>query len=95
MDYLAQTRQHSLCPYKGDADYWTVEIGEHKASNIAWSYPDPMPEAMSIKDYVAFYAHAVEATVDGEKAEPPAWKWIGGWVTNSIVGPFMNQKDLS
>ena len=95
MNYLTQTRQHSLCPYKGDADYWTVEIGEHKASNIAWSYPDPMPEAMSIKDYVAFYAHAVEATVDGEKAEPPAWKWIGGWVTNSIVGPFMNQEDLS
>ena len=48
---------------------------------------------MSIKGYVAFYAHVVDATVDGEKVEPPVWKWIGGWVTVSIVGPFMTQDD--
>jgi len=48
---------------------------------------------MSIKDYVAFYAHVIEVTVDGEKAEPPTWKWIGGWVTINIVGPFMTQND--
>ncbi len=93
IDWLTPTERHSHCRYKGDADYWTVQVGERTASNIAWSYPDPLPEAMSIKDYVAFYAHVVEATVDGEKVEPPVWKWIGGWVTANIVGPFMTQDD--
>ncbi len=93
LDCLTPTERHSHCRYKGDADYWTVQVGERTASNVAWSYPDPLPEAMSIKNYLAFYAHVVEATVDGEKAEPPAWKWIGGWVTGNIVGPFMTQDD--
>ncbi len=93
LDCLMPTERHSHCRYKGDADYWTVQVGERTANNIAWSYPDPLPKAMSIKNYVAFYAHIVEATVDGEKAHPPAWKWIGGWVTGNIVGPFMTQDD--
>ena len=92
-DRLKVSERHSHCRFKGDADYWTVQVGDRTASNIAWSYPDPLPEAIGIKDYVAFYAHAVEATVDGERAEPPAWKWIGGWVTDNIVGPFMTQDD--
>ncbi len=93
LDYLAPTERHSHCRFKGDADYWAVKVGERSASNSAWSYPDPLPAAKSIKDYVAFYAHVVVATVDGEKAEPPAWKWIGGWITANIVGPFMTQDD--
>ncbi len=94
IDFLTLTERHSHCPSKGDADYWTVQVGERTASNTAWSYPNPLPEAMSIKDYVAFYGHAFEATVEGEKAEPPTWKWIGGWVTANIVGPFMAQDDI-
>ena len=93
MDCLVPTDRLSHCRYKGDADYWTVLVDDRTASHIAWSYPDPLPAAIIIKDYVAFYAHVVEATIDGEKAEPPAWKWIGGWVTTNIVGPFMTQGD--
>ena len=93
MDLLTPTVRHSHCRFKGDADYWTVRVGERTASNIAWSYPDPLQEAECIKGYIAFYAHVVEATLDGEKAEPPDWKWIGGWVTADIVGPFMTQED--
>ncbi len=55
--------------------------------------PDPLPEAMSIKNYLAFYAQFGDATIDGERVEPPGWKWIGGWVTADIVGPFMTQDD--
>ena len=95
MDALTQTERHSHCPYKGDADYWTVKVGDRKVSNAAWSYPDPLPIAMSIKDYVAFYAHLMdESTIDGVVVEPPTWKWIGGWVTPEIVGPFIAQSDI-
>ena len=93
LDTLRPTARHSHCRFKGDADYWTVQIGDRAAGNAAWSYPDPLPEALSIKDHVAFYAHAVDATVDGETVAPPGWKWIGGWVTEEIVGPFMTQDD--
>ena len=95
LEYLSRTSRHSHCPYKGDADYWSVQIGDRTASNAAWSYPDPFPEAACVREYVAFYAHLMDGCyVDGEQAEPPDWKWIGGWVTSNIVGPFMAQSDI-
>ena len=93
LGYLIRSERHSHCRFKGDADYWTVQVDDRRVSNAAWSYPDPLPDAMIIKDYLAFYAHAVEAMVDGEAVQAPGWKWIGGWVTADVVGPFMSQDD--
>jgi uncharacterized protein (DUF427 family) len=95
MQSLIRTSRHSYCPYKGDADYWSIQIGDRTASNAAWSYHDPFPEAAWIREYVAFYVHLMDGCyVDGEKAEPPDWKWIGGWVTSMIVGPFITPSDI-
>jgi uncharacterized protein (DUF427 family) len=95
MEYLTRTDRHSYCPYKGIASYWSVQVGEQSASNAAWSYSDPFPSAASIKDHIAFYAHAMDScSVDGELATAPDWKWIGGWVTSTIVGPFIAQSDI-
>lgn len=93
LDSLKPDDRHSHCRFKGDADYWTVQVGDRVVRNAAWSYPEPLPEASCIRDHVAFYAHAVEATVDGERVKAPGWKWIGGWVTKNIVGPFMTQAE--
>ena len=37
--YLKKTETQTHCPFKGDACYWTVKVGEHVAENAAWSYP--------------------------------------------------------
>ena len=54
-DLLIATDHSSHCPFKGDASYWTVKVGDHEAENAVWSYNQPYPEAAEIKDYLAFY----------------------------------------
>ena len=96
MEHVSRTDRHSNCPYKGDADYWTVTVGLRTATNSAWSYPAPLPAAESIQNHLAFYAHAMDSCLVGdEQATPPSWKWIGGWVTTKVVGPFLAQADLA
>jgi uncharacterized protein (DUF427 family) len=55
------------CPYKGKARYWSVRVGERLFPDLVWSYPEPLPEATRIKDYLAFYQEQVDALlVDGQ-----------------------------
>lgn len=53
------------CPFKGDASYWTIEVGDRTHDAIAWSYDSPIPAADEIKDHVAFFADRAEILVDG------------------------------
>jgi len=48
--------KRTACPYKGRATHWSV--GEHE--NIAWSYEDPLEEAVAIRGMVAFYDERVD-----------------------------------
>jgi len=48
--------QHtSVCPWKGTARYYTLEVGGARNENAVWFYPDPKPAAAAIKDRVAFW----------------------------------------
>ena len=59
--------RRTACPYKGRATHWSV--GEHR--NVAWSYEDPLEEAVAIRGLVAFYDDRVDVTLDGERREYP------------------------
>jgi uncharacterized protein (DUF427 family) len=73
MDLLKETDRHTHCPRKGGASYWTVEVGDRRSENAAWSYPDPIPEAFEIKGYVAFYWKRLEAWFEGDdEVRPPS-----------------------
>jgi uncharacterized protein (DUF427 family) len=52
---LESTTETTVCPWKGTARYFTVAVNGAVNPNAAWSYPDPKPEAESIRDYVAFW----------------------------------------
>jgi len=89
MEYLVRTNNSSFCEWKGRAGYYTIVVGDKRAENVAWFYPDPTPSFATIKDYVAFYAHVMDACyVDGEKVQPQPGNFYGGWITSDIVGPF-------
>ncbi|MGI9493282.1 MAG: DUF427 domain-containing protein, partial [Geminicoccaceae bacterium] len=55
MDLLHRTELHTHCPFKGNASYWNLRVGDRIAENAVWSYEDPFEEAASVKGYVAFY----------------------------------------
>lgn len=53
-DPLHKTATSTYCNYKGYATYWAVTVGDTTVEDVAWSYPDPMPETMGIKGYFSF-----------------------------------------
>lgn len=65
----------TMCPYKGAARYWSVRIGETVLPDLAWSYPDPIPENPKIKDLVCFFDERVDVVVDGIGQQPPETPW--------------------
>ncbi|HIK07116.1 MAG TPA: DUF427 domain-containing protein [Trichormus sp. M33_DOE_039] len=89
MEYLVLTPQSSFCEWKGRSGYYTIRVADQEVQNAAWFYASPTLAFADIKDYVAFYAHFMEACyVDGEKVEPQPGNFYGGWITSDIVGPF-------
>ena len=55
MDLLEESDHTTHCPFKGDALYWTVKVGDRVADNAVWGYPEPLEDAPPLADYLAFY----------------------------------------
>lgn len=77
------------CEWKGAATYYNIIVNGQRADRAAWTYDNPTASFTAIKGYFAFYPTPMDACfVDGEKIEPQAGTYYGGWVTSNIVGPF-------
>jgi len=55
MAYLKPSTTTSVCPWKGTASYYTVVVAGEENPDAAWYYSEPKPEAIHIKDHVAFW----------------------------------------
>ncbi len=54
-EYFKESSHKTICPWKGVASYYTIEVNGQKNENTAWYYPAPKDAASSIKDHVAFW----------------------------------------
>lgn len=54
-DLLEPTDHSTHCPFKGDARYWTIRVGDEVAENAVWGYDEVIEGAPDLSDYVAFY----------------------------------------
>jgi uncharacterized protein (DUF427 family) len=68
----------SRCPYKGTARYWSARVGDALHRDVAWSYPDPIPECPRVKGLIAFFNEHVDLVIDGELQPRPVTPWSGG-----------------
>lgn len=55
MDLLERTPTMTRCPFKGSANYFTLNVAGKKLSDALWSYEDPYEEHAGLKGRVAFY----------------------------------------
>lgn len=89
---LFASEQTSFCEWKGLARYWTVRIGARALRDAAWSYPEPDPAYVALRDHVAFHAGRVDACWVGEwRVTPQPGRYYGGWITPDLVGPFKGE----
>lgn len=71
-DFLIRNHLHTHCPFKGNASYWSLKVGDRTAENAVWAYEDPYDEASGMDDYVAFDWSTMDAWFVGDEvAEAP------------------------
>ncbi len=63
MDLLSPRDTVTHCPYKGEAEYWSLKHDDANGA-VAWSYRTPLPESQKIAGFVAFYPEKVDIYVD-------------------------------
>jgi len=71
MDLLVPSDTVTRCPYKGQARYWSVRVGDTVHPDLAWSYPTPLPESTRVAGLVAFYNEKLDIWVDGVLQDRP------------------------
>ena len=60
MSYLEQTDHSTHCPFKGNASYFSVHVGNQIADNAVWTYETPIDAVAQIKDCLSFYADKLD-----------------------------------
>lgn len=54
-EFLRPSDTQTVCPWKGVAHYYTLDVDGKKNPDAAWYYPDPKPAAQRIAGRVAFW----------------------------------------
>jgi hypothetical protein len=68
LDRFEASDHHSFCPFKGEADYWSLVRGERPEPNLAWTYRKPFAEVAGLAGYVAFYPDRTRLEAEGRGA---------------------------
>jgi uncharacterized protein (DUF427 family) len=55
IDLLRRTDHRTHCPYKGNASYWSADLGVQMHENLVWAYETPYEEMARISGHMAFY----------------------------------------
>jgi uncharacterized protein (DUF427 family) len=75
MELLEPSETKTRCAYKGVASYWHVRAGDTLHEDLAWAYPEPDRDALSVRDLICFFNERVDLEVDGEAQERPVTQW--------------------
>lgn len=54
-DFFKDSETHTVCPWKGTANYYTLEVDGQENPDAAWYYPEVSELAKNIKGRVAFW----------------------------------------
>jgi len=75
-ELLVPSDTRSSCPYKGDAEYYSIRVGDSVAKDLVWYYRHPVAECPKIENLLCFYNEQVDQIlVDGEPVPKPVTPW--------------------
>ncbi len=66
-DLLERTDHATHCPFKGDASYWSVRVGDRVAENAVWTYEEPIAEAAWLRGLVSVYPERMDTWLDEDE----------------------------
>jgi uncharacterized protein (DUF427 family) len=65
----------TTCAYKGRATHHSVDVDGHQLPNIAWSYDDPLDDALRVGGLICFYQERLDMFVDGDRVARVRTPW--------------------
>lgn len=54
-EFFKSSQANTVCPWKGEASYYTLEVNGKENLDAAWFYPEVSELAKGIKNRVAFW----------------------------------------
>ena len=54
-EYISESSTNTVCPWKGTASYFSVNVDGKENVDAAWYYAEPSELAKNLKNYVAFW----------------------------------------
>jgi uncharacterized protein (DUF427 family) len=75
MELLDATPTETVCPFKGQASYWSVRAPGTEHRDLAWCYEEPIEAVAAIAGRICFYNERTDLTIDGEAHERPETPW--------------------
>ncbi|MCH7972578.1 MAG: DUF427 domain-containing protein [Bacteroidetes bacterium] len=54
-EFLRSSDMHTVCPWKGTANYYDVVVDGQVNKDAAWYYESPSDAASNIKGHIAFW----------------------------------------
>ncbi len=66
-ELLERTGSSTHCPFKGDASYWSLRVGDELREDAVWSYEEPIEQAAWLRGFAALpFARADSWKVEDE-----------------------------
>ena len=66
-DYLVESPHRTVCPYKGEARYWHLQVGDRRAENALWAYLNPVESAGELGGHGAFYWDTIDRWLEEDE----------------------------
>jgi uncharacterized protein (DUF427 family) len=54
-EYVVESTHHTMCPWKGTASYYTLQVNGAENRDAVWYYPAPKSGAEQVAGRVAFW----------------------------------------
>ena len=71
--FLRPSRTHTVCPRKGQADYFDLVVGDVVIADAVWTYPEHFDDALDLSGYGSIYWDRVDAWYeDGRQITAPS-----------------------
>lgn len=66
-DLLAPSGTTTHCPFKGDARYWHLRVGDRLVEDAFWEYPEPLPGTPPLAGLLSPYLEKLDRWLDEDE----------------------------
>ena len=70
-ELLEENDHHSVCPFKGEADYWSLTAGSTPVEDVFWSYRHPFEQVAGIVGHLGVYHEKLRVEIESRWDDDP------------------------